>query len=229
MNRPTPELIEKIKQAETEEELIALAKENGVDLYNTDGRTRYEWMKHTYISLKPKANKIIPDLKYKLSAYRFRGDYGTRHNPVPKGRVRLRLFGVDFLVSKKRLPMLKRDLKNPLVLRFLADFAISFNHSAMFIGINNKGKPYISSSAIIHEPERFNINGITVVTVKGTFDINDRKDRALLRKLTNRFINLRVKLEYIYEGGGYEDYRTMCIIPYRVMHGDEYDYFTDSD
>ena len=33
MKRPPPEQIEKLKQLKTEEELIAFAKENGIDLY----------------------------------------------------------------------------------------------------------------------------------------------------------------------------------------------------
>lgn len=46
----TPELIERIKQMKTEEELIALARENGIDLYATDIRTHCEWMIRTYIT-----------------------------------------------------------------------------------------------------------------------------------------------------------------------------------
>lgn len=228
MKRPTPEQIEKIKQMKTEEELIAFAKENGIDLYNTDIRTRYEWtFKYTGIKLTPRANKIIPDIKHVISAYRFCGDYGTRYDPVPKDRVMYRIFGVDFLVRKERLPVLKRDLKNPKIRRFLADFVLYFNHCAMFIGINIYGKPYITSSANIDEPERFCINGINVVTEKGTFDMNDRKDKTLLRKLVYHYTNQRVMLEYWGEGGGYTDFRTMCIIPFRIMEGSPYDFFTD--
>lgn len=229
MKRPTPEQIKKIKQLKTEEELIAFAKENGIDLYNTDIRTRYEWtFKYTGIRLTPRPNKLLPDIKYVYSAYRFCGDYGTRYDPVPKGRVMYRIFGVDFLVRKKRMPVLKRDLKNPKIRHFLADFVLYFNHCAMFIGINIYGKPYITSSANIHEPERFCINGVNVVTEKGTFDMNDRKDKALLRKLVYHYTNQRVILEYWGEGGGYTDLRTMCIIPFRIMKGSPYDFFTDT-
>ncbi|MBD5130040.1 MAG: hypothetical protein HDT43_08960 [Ruminococcaceae bacterium] len=104
--------------------------------------------------------------------------------------------GVDFLVRRKRLPMLKRDLKNPRIRRFIEDFAIYFNHCAMFIGINDKGSPYISSGAVIHDPERSCVNGVNVVTEKGTFDIKDRKERALLRKLAYHYTNRRVALDY---------------------------------
>lgn len=229
MKRPTPEQIEKLKLMKTEEDLIAFAKENGVDLYNTDIRTRYEWtFKYTGIRLTPRPNKLLPDIKYVYSAYRFYGDYGTRYDPVPKGRVMYRIFGVDFLVRKKRLPLLKRNLKNPKIRHFLANHVLYFNHCAMFIGIDNEGKPYITSSAIIHEPERFCVNGVNVVTEKGAFDLNDRKDKALLRKLTNHYINQRVKLDYWGERhGGYTDFRTTCIIPYRIMDGSPYDYFME--
>lgn len=228
MKRPAPEQIERLKQLKTEEELIAFAKENGIDLYNTDIRTQNEWtFKYTGIGLTPRPNKLLPGIKYVCSAYRFYGDYGTRYDPVPKGRVMYRIFGVDFLVRKKRLPVLKRDLKNPKIRHFLADHVLYFNHCAMFIGINNNGKPYITSSAVIRKPDRFCIKGVNVVTEKGMFDMNDRKDRALLRKLTNHYTNQRVMLEYWGEGGGYTDLRTMCIIPYRIMKGSPYDFFTD--
>ena len=230
MKRPTPEQIEKLKHLKTEEELIAFAKENGIDLYNTDIKTQYEWtFKYTGIGRTRRANKLRPELKYVYSAYHFYGERGTRRDRVPKGRVMRTICGVDFLVRRKRLPMLKRDLKNPRIRRFIEDFAIYFNHCAMFIGINDKGSPYISSGAVIHDPERFCVNGVNVVTEKGTFDIKDRKDRALLRKLAYHYTNQRVALDYWGEAVSRDDDRSVCIIPYRLMTGEPYDFFTEDD
>ncbi|MDE7361289.1 MAG: hypothetical protein K2N38_05090 [Oscillospiraceae bacterium] len=217
MKRPTPEQIEKIKQLKTEEELIAFAKENGIDLYNTDIRTRYEWtFKYTGIGFTPRANKIDPDVKYVMSAYHFYGDYGTKKEPIPEGFVICELFGIEFLVCKNKLSKLNRDLKNPKVGDFLADFAQYHNERAMFIGVNDGNMPYVSSSANIIQPENICIDGIDIVTEKGTFDISDEKDMALLRKLVDHYKNQRVRLSYWGDPGSYEDRSTYCIIPYTI-------------
>lgn len=217
MKRPTPEQIEKIKRLKTEEELIAFAKENGIDLYNTDIRTRYEWtFKYTGIELTPQAKKINPDIKYDMSAYRFCGDYGTRSDPVPKGFVVFDILGVEFLVRKKRLSALSLDLKKTKIRDFLSDFVQYHNVRDMYIGINIYGEPYVRSGANIIEPEIFCVDGIDVVTEKGTFDINNEKDESLLKKLVDHYTNQRVRLSYKGDPGSYEDSSTYCIIPYEI-------------
>ena len=224
-NEPVPELIDKIKQVKTEEELAALAKEAGIDFYNPlnnrDFRRKYKMLRYTDITLKPEIHNMTDEVKYDFSKYRF-DDAGIKGDPVPEGFVIFDLFDVEFLVGESIAANLTADLKRPEVKHFMDLFSCYYHNCEMHIGVDVKNMPYISSFGFRHEPENLHVYGVDVIAEKGTFDVSSEKDMAILEKLTDHYKEQRVVLWYEGENPGISvnDARMRCYIPSYIVHRD---------
>lgn len=233
-NEPSPELIEKIKQAKTEEELAALAKEVGVDLYepsdNRSFRRKYKMLQYTDITLKPKICKMTDEVKYDVSKYRF-DDQGIKGDPVPEGYVIFDLFDVEFLARSNIAANLTADLKRPEVRRYLDLFSCYYHNCEMRIMADTGNMPYISSFGFLREPQELHVYGVNIITEKGTFDINSEKDMAVLEKLTDRYKKQRVVLWYQGEDPGISanDARMRCYIPFYLVKRDKCCYLEEDN
>lgn len=170
--------------------------------------------------------KINPEMKYDPSAYYFFPGFGTKYDPVYEGRTVFKIYGIEFLVRNERVTDFEYDVKTRAVRYFLADyyFKRENGNKSMRIYINRDGKPWVDYNiSDIIEYESFCVDGVTITTEKGTYDINDKKDVALLKKLADLHSNRRVLLEYDADAGDGTTIREhdACVIPYDYAPRDE--------